>query len=134
LIAFPTETVIACLGAHSRAFIVLGDGTKCTAADSAQPHGRSSPFERLFSVWENLKLFPDHYPEDPKLLVDHYDQFSGGRRAVFEALADIETEFQGRLIRARFKALLRVRERFTDGRDEIVILYPVYLERLPSSE
>lgn len=129
LFAFPTEGSYARKEQLTKSYTLLGDLDKCSYAVGRPPDKTpdSSTLSRITSVWNYICMEKSRSNEGvitPSL----YTEFAGRRSDVLRALLYMEDHLADSALERRFGGIVKVRERFTDGTQEHVVLYPLYLE------
>lgn len=136
-VAFPAESGSTRLKEAASTFVVLGDVANCWYARGATPRPHvTSTLERLLRVWDDIThskagdvLSVFNRPRSGPL-VNSYMGFSGGRRDVFNQLLAVEEELNQFGSRAHLKGIYRVRDRLECREQNMVVLYPLFLEQI----
>lgn len=130
LFAFPTEGAYARLEQFRKSYTILGDLDKCWYGVSRPPDKTpdGSTLSRITSVWDYIAMEKSRSNEGvirPAPYSEHADRRAG----VLKALLYMERHLGDSALERRFSGIMRIRERFTDGTQEHVVLYPLYLEQ-----
>jgi len=128
LFAFPAEGAEARRERFARSYTLLGDLDKCMHAMGRPPDKTpdSSTLSRVTSVWDYIYMEKSKSNAGrirPSPYLEHTDRRPGVVRALFYMEKHLNDSSE-----RTFSGIMKVRERFTVGTQEHVVLYPLYLE------